>query len=245
MNKLTKLTLLFCLLAAFSFAQQNVITQTSTSAAVISSAQTIPVSSATNISVRSATGNGSILYVVDFGQTQGEAMLVLAVNGTNITVQRGANGTAAVGHASGAMVLVGQPQWFYGYNPTGNCTTASTYVRPWVNVTTGQQWLCSSVTLTWVPGFSNTQAPPQPTAAVASAAGLITPSGPLFHITGTAAITGFTLPVGFNGSQICVVPDAIFTTTAANNIALASTAVVNKTLCWTYDKNSAKFTPSY
>jgi hypothetical protein len=114
-----------------------------------------------------------------------------------------------------------------------------------VNTKTGSEWLCSTVTLSWVPGFGNDVGPAAVTAAVASAAGKITPSGPLFHITGTAAITGFNIPVGFTGGNVCAIPDGIFTTTNANNIAIASTAVVSKTECWTYDTNAAKFYPAY
>jgi hypothetical protein len=80
---------------------------------------------------------------------------------------------------------------------------------------------------------------------VASAAGLVTPSGPLFHITGTAAITGFNIPVGFTGGSFTVIPDGAFTTTTANNIAIASTAVVSKPLTFTFDAGTAKFYPSY
>ena len=120
-------------------------------------------------------------------------------------------------------------------------------------MTNGNEYLCSSVTSTVVSGFQNSTfyAPVGPTTAVASAAGLITPSGPLFHVTGTAAITGFNIPVGFNvtagaNPAFCIIPDGAFTTTNANNIAIASTGVVSKTLCYSYDPNAAKpFFPSY
>jgi hypothetical protein len=173
-------------------------------------------------------------------------MVVTGVSGTTISVIRGAAGTAAVNHISGAIVIIGPRQAFIAYDPDGACTAANTAYTPTINIKNGYQWLCSTVSgvLKWVPGFNNPN-PPEPSAAVASAAGLITPSGPLFHITGTAAITGFNLPVGFQKGVICAIPDGIFTTTNANNIALASTAVVSKTLCWTYDKGTAKFYPSY
>jgi hypothetical protein len=143
------------------------------------------------------------------------------------------------------MVLVGAPNLFNSYDPTGGCTAVNTFVTPWVNTTSGNEWLCSTVTNSWVPGFGNDAALDVPTAAVASAAGLITPSGPLFHVTGTAAITGFNIPVGFAFGSFCVIPDGIFTTTNANNIAIASTAVVSKVDCWQYDPATAKFYPSY
>jgi len=77
-------------------------------------------------------------------------------------------------------------------------------------------------------------------------AGVTLPSGPLFHVTGTNAITGWTIPVGFAGGSFTVIPDAVFTWTAVGNIALAGTAVVSKALTFTYDGNAAKvWFPSY
>lgn len=233
-HKIPVLSLLF-LLACSAFAQQNTLTQTSLSAAINNNVQSFYVASATNVTADPAT----VLYV------DGEAMLVLKVSSTLVTVARAQHGTAAQAHASGAMVLSGRPDHFYTVNPSGSCTSTTVYVKPWININTGNQWLCSSITSTWVPGFQNQIKPAVVTTAVASTAGLVTPTGPLFHITGTSAITGFNIPVGYTGGSICAIPDAIFTTTAANNIALASTAVVNKTLCWTYDATNSKFVPSY
>jgi hypothetical protein len=174
-----------------------------------------------------------------------EAMLVLALNGTFVTVARGQNATAALPHVSGAVVFAGSPDWFYSGSPSGSCTTASTLVTPYVNILTGQQWLCSTLSLGWAPGWQNTSFPPNVTAAVASAAGVVVPSGPLFHITGALAITGFTLPLGFSSGSFTVIPDGAFTTTTATNVAIASTAVVGKALVFTYDQVAGKFYPSY
>jgi hypothetical protein len=172
-------------------------------------------------------------------------MIVTATASTTISVRRGAAGTRARAHVSGAMVLAGQPDWFFSVDPGGSCTAAATLVTPYVNVMNGYEWLCSTITLGWVPGFNN-PLPEAASTAVASAAGKVTPSGPLFHVTGTSAITGFNIPVGYNGGPICAIPDAIFTTTNANNIALGSTAVVSKALCWKYDGLASKtFFPSY
>jgi hypothetical protein len=234
---------LLTLAASSLFAQQNTLVQTSLSAAITSNQTQFAVASATGINAPTITTPGSVLYVVELGETLGESMPITGLSSTTVTVTR----TRGRAHASGAMVLVATaPNWFYSVDPLGSCTTASTYVTPYLNVTNGRQWLCSTVTGTWVPGFGNTAAPAGATTAVASAAGLVTPSGPLFHITGTAAITGFNIPVGYNGGRICVIPDGIFTTTNANNIALASTAVVSKTLCFDYDAKATKpFFPGY
>jgi hypothetical protein len=240
-------------LASLSYGQTSLV-QTTLSAAVTStSTQTVTVASATGI----ATPSNSAQTVLFVDQ---EAMYVTAVSGTSINVFRGYQGTPVQTHVSGARVLVGPisngvsafNSLTIGVNAAGDlggsCTAANTLYTPQLNIKNGNQWLCSTVTLTWVPGWGNTSRPAAPTAAVASAAGVILPSGPLFHVTGALAITGFTIPVGFpvkSGGGFCVIPDGTFTTTTASNIALASTAVVNKTLCFTYDTANAKFTPSY
>ena len=228
---------LFAVALSFAIAadaQVYTLTQTTLSSAVSSGAvQTVLVTSATNITA------GTMLYV------ENEAMLALLVNGTAITVARGLQTTRAVGHPSLAMVLAGNPDWFSDSDPTGMCVTASTKTAPHINVITGKEWLCSPITLSWVPGFQNYAQYPRVTAAVASAAGTITPSGPLFHVTGTAAITGFVIPVGFQYGSFSIIPDGGFTTTTAGNIAIASTAVVNKLLTFTWDDTNSKFVPSY
>jgi hypothetical protein len=237
--------LALCFFGLTAFGQTNSLTQTTLSSAVVKTDKVINVTSATGINAPSASTPASELYVMAPGNPRGEVMLVQAVSGTTITVARGRQG-AQTDFPSGSIVLIGQPNWFRDYDPSGGCTLSLTYVAPWVNTKTGQESLCSSVTNSWVPGFGSPSGDAfAPTAAVASAAGLITPSGPLFHVTGTAAITGFNVPVGFNGGSFTVIPDGIFTTTTANNIALASTAVVSKPLTFTYDPNTAKFYPSY
>lgn len=177
----------------------------------------------------------------------GEQENVLAVSGNQVHVSRGQAGTRANAHKAGAMVLAGRPVWFYRFDPAGACTSATIFVTPWLNVLNGQQWLCSSVLNKWVRGWNNwgPYGPVEVTAAVASAAGLITPSGPLFHITGTAAITGFTLPIGFEKGGFCVIPDGAYTTTTANNIGIASTATAGRVMCFIYDVNTNKFYASY
>jgi hypothetical protein len=237
--KTLSLILLVVLLGSFASAQTS-LTQTTLSAAINSSATSFKVASATGI-----TATNTVLYV------DKEAMFVNAVNSTTVSVTRGYNGTVGRGHTSGVMVLSGPPNAFVTTEPSGACTNAQGVFQfsPVVNIRTGNQWLCSTVTGRVVPGWGNSSSEPSVTTAVASAAGLVTPSGPLFHITGALAITGFNIPVGLDtkaGGVVCAIPDGTYTTTAANNIALASTAVVSKTMCWAIDGNAAKpFFPSY
>jgi hypothetical protein len=221
------------------------LTQTTLSAAITATQTTFTVASGTNLS-NPTLGKFQAIYVIDPGQTKGELMTVLSVASATVTVARLDQFKAA--HASGSIVLIANVDptlsTFYEYDPSGAPPSASQpLTTPWVNAVTGEQWLIGLNNI-WVPGWNNRSSIKGVTAAVASAAGLIVPSGPLFHITGTAAITGFTIPTGFAGGSFNVIPDAIFTWTAANNIALAGTAVVSKTIEFTYDANAALFYPS-
>lgn len=241
MNKFLRSLSLFVfgLLASISASAQISLTQTTLAAAINSSTTRITVASATGVVANST------LMLID-----NEALFVSSVQGVNIGVIRGSSGTKAFAHIAGSGVLLGPPPAFIAYEPSGACTagTGIFLYTPVVNLITGNEWLCSSVTGKIVPGFGNVGDPFQVTAAVASAT-LITPSGPLFHVTGTTTITGITIPVGFDpktGPGFCIIPDGIFATTAANNIALITTAtVVSKPLCYTYDANTTKFYPSY
>jgi hypothetical protein len=224
------------------------LTQTTLAAGVSRTSDTIHVASTTGITVSGGT-TATGLYI------DNEYLVVLAVDTTSgfVKVSRGQAGTRSNAHLSGAIVLAGPPRAFYNTDPSGAagypaaCTNAA--YTPYINIITGNQWLCSTVLNKWVPGWGNpgnSGTPIAVTAAVASAAGTITPSGPLFHVTGALAITGFVIPIGYNGGPFCIIPDGNFTTTTAGNIALASTAVTSKQLCYAYDANAAKpFFPSY
>lgn len=240
------------LMPCAGFGQSTTVTLTATklSAAVTSSSQTVfSVSSATGI-----TANNTLLYIDDGTGGNDEAVFVNAVNGTKISVTRGYNGTQANAHLSGSVVLLGPPQNFFSVDPSGACTSSSA-VTPWVNIQTGRQWICSSVSSSWVAGFFNQAAAPGVTTAVASVAGATNPSGPLFHVTGALAITawGSSTSAGLGagggsatqpyGAPFCTIPDAAFTWTATNNIAIAGTAVINLEICWVFDGTNKKYVP--
>jgi hypothetical protein len=71
-------------------------------------------------------------------------------------------------------------------------------------------------------------------ASVASAAS-ITPTGAVFHVTGTVAISTVALPFpGFIG-RIVMIPDALFTLVTGGNIGRAYSAVVNVPITLTFD----------
>ncbi len=267
LKRIAQLLFLLAICAGVSNAQVA-LTQTTLTAAVgagptIASGTTTPFTA--TIGVASTTGlitSGVPLYIQSIVYVDQEAMAVISFNATTLqaVVQRGYLSTTVQPHNSGAMVLIGPPGAFFQTDPTGGvpvgsiqpgaCIGPNTAFTPYLNAITGKQWLCSTVTNSWVPGWNNTQTPPANTAAVASAAGAVTPSGPQFHITGISAITGFNIPVGFNGTAsgggcFNVIPDAVFTWTAAGNIALAGTAVVNKLLTFCWDATNSKWIPSY
>ena len=231
----------------------NNIIQTTLAAAINHKATTISVASATGISApTNATGSQQKLYIIDPDQTKGELMIVAsAPNGLFIPVSRLDEFKAS--HTSGSIVLIAPLDptlgGFQEFDPSGNPSVTGSYpgapvITPWLNVTNGNQWL-QGILGQWVPGFNNVSASKGVTAAVASAAGAIIPSGPLFHVTGALAVTGFTIPVGFAGGSFTIIPDGAFTFTNAGNIGVAGTAVVNRALTFQWDSNVSKFFPSY
>jgi len=256
MKKLISIFILGLMAALGVFAQTFTLGQTSTSQALAAGANRIFLTSVTGIVGPSAGVPGTVLYVVNPGQAIGETMTVSSVTTSPAAAivsrggpQQGYAGSSGQGtqiaHLSGAMVLFGPPGQFYASNPTGSCVTASTYVTPWLNLATGEQWLCSTITKTWVPGWDNYRAPPQVTVLVASVAGATAVNSPLQHINGTNAITSFTMSAGWNGQGFCIIPDAAYTTVIGNNIGSTSTGVAHKTQCWTYDFTNSNFTSSY
>ena len=226
-------------------------TQTTLSAAILVNQTTFAVASTSNIS---APTNNQFqkIYVLDPGSTRGELMIVTGVPSSGVvTVSRLDEFKAP--HVSGAIVIIQaidvtlEPVFVERDPHTVPITTPTQTMV--LNVTNGRQWLYSSVTGTWVPGFNNTSAPLSPTAAItATAAVLPAPSGPLCHVaaSGTPAVTGITMPTGFTSGSITLIPDAAFTwTTGDGSIAVGGTAVQYKALTFTYDWNAAKWYPNY
>lgn len=221
------------------------LTQTTLAGALAINSNVVNVASATGI-VGPTNQLTQKLYIINPETQRGELVDVAGVSGVAVTLGR--LGGFRQAFVSGAIVLIGsQVQYlpsFQEFDPVGAVTSQQVQVTPWVNVVNGNQWL-RSVDGLWVPGWGNQSQTPGVTAAVASAAGVILPSGPLFHVTGGLAVTGFTIPVGFTGGSFTIIPDGTFTWTTAGNIALAGTAVIGRNLTFTWDSNAAKFNPSY
>lgn len=241
----TKLLILFGLLAAFSFGQTT-ITSTTTSALLSNTATSFNVASATGIAVPSfstpnqPTGNQTLLFV------DKEAMLVVGVNGTYISVIRGYNQTRAGIHVSGATVWVGPPTAFNNTNPSegGGCLRTALLYVPYINTATGDSFDCLGVTTAgqWV----KTSSPGVTTVgtSVASATS-ITPTAQVFPVSGTTAIATIVVPAGFKpGMSITILPSGIWATTTAGNIAVITSAtVVSRALIMVW--NGTKWYPSY
>jgi hypothetical protein len=158
--KKTLLTSLFVLLIASLSFGQTILTNTTLGAAVSSSSTlTVVVASATGITAPSTTDYTKATYVY----VDRELLDVRAVNGTTLTVVRGANGTAASTHASGAVAFV-IPAYKATYvggggpspaAPAGSCTRSNELILPRIQFATGRisdclggQWVTGDATQT-------------------------------------------------------------------------------------------------
>lgn len=83
-------------------------------------------------------------------------------------------------------------------------------------------------------------------AALASAT-TIAPTNYITHVTGTTNVVNITVPSAFAlmGGELVLIPDGLWSTTNAGNIAIATTGVVSKALTMRYDPIAAKWYPSY
>jgi hypothetical protein len=85
------------------------------------------------------------------------------------------------------------------------------------------------------------------TAPTLLSATTIQPVSPIQFVSGTTAIVNITVPPEFavGGGQLTLIPTGLWTTTTAGNIALATTAVVNRAVTMFYDAATTKWYPSY
>lgn len=241
MKTLTKIIITLAL-ATMAYGQ-TILSSTTLGAAITSATQTTITLASTSTMQNAGTQNNpnTVLYV------DRELMFVTSVvDSTHAIVQR-AKGIGAAGrpvtHANAATVyfsLTSGPNpaasFFSTLQPDaetfGSCTSSQLLVLPRVYEFSGHIFDCMGGH--WV----QTNAPSTPVlgSVVASVAGVITPTGTVFHISGALAITGIALPRGWApGMSIYVIPDGTFTWTAAGNISLLGTAVVNKTIIFTWD----------
>lgn len=252
-------------LSPFAFAQQYTLGQTTLSSKAGAGDTQLQLTSVTGVygyaanlqPIISSPSNPQSNCYIDREEVE---VRTVPSTGTVIQVRRGVNGTTGAAHASGAMVLCGPALVFYTYDPGGtpasvggsvgggSCTTANTLVTPWLDVRTGAQWLCSTITSTWVPGFGNAANPGSSVVntAVNSATAAMVPTGTLFHVTGTSSMTSIIIPVGCNATAVggcffTVIPDSTAAWTAGNNIANSVTATAGVPIQFVWDAVNSKF----
>jgi len=85
------------------------------------------------------------------------------------------------------------------------------------------------------------------TANTITSASTIAPTNQVSFVSGTTTIDTITAPapITSTGGQITLIPTGAWATSTSGNVALATTAVVNKALILTYDHGTTKWYPSY
>jgi hypothetical protein len=136
MQRILSLTVLAALLASPVLAQ-TALNSTTLSAAVTATTNTFTVASGSNISAN------------DLAFVDREAVVITAISGTTLTVNRGQAGTAAASHANAALIYTGVPERYYGNTPSGSCTRANELYLPHINLKTGDVSDCPTGTGTW------------------------------------------------------------------------------------------------
>lgn len=258
MKTLTKIALAFVALTSLSFGQV-ILSSTTLGAAITTLNGTSLTLASTSTMQNQGTANqiNTCLYIDAevFG-------VVTVVDSTHVTVQQRGRGCGGLGlssrpmtHANAATVYfaltvtngsivtpaatyIGRNEQVYSEN-VGTCTAANELALPRIYLYSGDVFDCLGGQ--WIqvnkPGFQRLGS------VVASVAGVITPTGNVFHVSGALAITGITVPNGWQpGMSISVIPDGTFTWTTATNIALAGTAVVNKLIIFVW--SGSKWVPS-
>jgi hypothetical protein len=136
MNGICKVLSLSFLFAALAFGQVTT-TSTTLSATVGQSDLFVNVASATGITAAGTLNQTNTILFVD-----GEAMQVTTVSGTYIGVQR--DTTRTTPHASGSLVWVGPPNYFFIQDPVPNsaCTASQNTNLPRPSLQSGKVWDC-------------------------------------------------------------------------------------------------------
>jgi hypothetical protein len=133
MNYLFKFSLavLLVLLSSVPAFAQATLRATNFSTAVTASVNKVVVASASGIAA------GDILFV------EREAMKVLSIDSTTLTVRRGYESPAAA-HSTSVTVYVDDPKYFSVVDKSGSCTSTSEVVLPVINIRNGKSFECIS-----------------------------------------------------------------------------------------------------
>lgn len=242
--RISALAIIAALVVSVPALAQTTVTTTTLSAAVSANTQSIPLASATGVTV------GSGLFV------DRESMSVVSITGTVARVVRGVDGSGSVSHASGATVYVGPTSGVAGPGPfwqsdpaIGSCTASAEQYSVRINTNSGRIWGCINSRWAMV-----NQPYPQTVdifngwgADIASAT-TIAPVSRVTNVTGNTNVVTITPPAACAlGCSITLIPiDAsTWSTTTAGNIQLATTGVRYKALTLTWNPATSKWYPSY
>ena len=214
---------------------------------------TIAISS---LPVATAAATTDVLPIVQGGTTKQVTNSLLFTNSTLVTPALGTPTSGTLTNCTGLPVATGVSglgtgvATFLATPSSANLRTAltdetgtgsavfattPTLVTPVIGAATGTSLVLSSF---------NAISAAAPTVASATT---IAPTTPIVFISGTTAVVTITAPspISTGGGTITLIPTGAFTWTAAGNIAVLGTAVVNRALTMTYDVTTTKWYPSY
>lgn len=136
-TRFAQIAVALLLLTSTAYAQATVNSTTLSAAVTTTSQLVIQVTSSSTMAV------GQYLFV------DAESMRITAINSnvsTLVSVQRGADGTAAALHANGSLVWSGPGRNFYSYDVAGPCTATQEIALPHINVKSGNIYDCRGAT---------------------------------------------------------------------------------------------------
>jgi hypothetical protein len=199
--------------------------------------------------------NASYLYWKDsggtsrriFGMNSGNVVYIGVIDpgwGAGVNVQSGGAVNVSVNGASAAFISCtfnagGSTTFFGKLNTVASATGAASLnvpngVAP-TSPVQGDVWADANGTISFKANLAPTGYISSAVGGAVASASTITPTGPVFHITGAVAIATINLPwTGFTGT-LTLIPDGNFTTTTGGNIAKAITANIGQAIAATYD----------
>jgi hypothetical protein len=210
----------------------------------------------TSLPAATAAAVTDVLPIVQSGTTKQVTNALLFTNSTLVTPALGTPTSGVLSSCTGLPVATGVSglgsgvATFLATPSSANLRTAltdetgtgsavfattPTLVTPVIGAATGTSLSLSSF---------NAVSAAAPTIASATT---IAPTTPIAFVSGTTAVVNITAaaPISTGGGTITLIPTGAFTWTAAGNIAVLGTAVVNRALTMTYDATTTKWYPSY
>jgi hypothetical protein len=168
-----------------------------------------------------SSGDSNVAIGYEAGRYRGSGNLSISTANTSIFIGHKARSSSTDNQSN--QIVIGANAVGLGTNTTVIGTSATTATRLRGVLSTGE------------------------TAPTIASAATIAPTKQITFISGTTAISTITAPTGISttGGQITLIPTGAWSTGTSGNIALATTAVVNKALIMTYDATTTKWYPSY